>query len=124
MKFPDVEAMTVSELVAFAATHNAEVSGKWPNPLPTRHVRAWRTGGVADNRVLDRPIITVTAKAESTVAAAELLGDCRHHVLNNFGLLPLVRRVEEVTGPYYDPDPETRDDRYTFSFQLSVRAAR
>jgi hypothetical protein len=38
--------------------------------------------------------------------------------------MPLVRAVEEVTGPYFDPDPGTGVDRYSMSVQLSVRAKR
>ena len=122
MNFPDVEAICIAELSPVSSP--IDVSGKWPNPLPDRHVRVWRTGGSAVNRVLERPIITVTAKAESMGASFDILNACRQHVLNTFGSLTLVRGVEEVGGPYYDPDPETGDDRYTFSFQLTVRAAR
>lgn len=122
MRFPDVEAIAIAELQPVVAPIGA--SGKWPNPLPGSHVRAWRTGGSAVNRVLERALITVTAQAESAPAASALLGDCRHHIMNTFGSLPLVRSVEEITGPYYDPDPDTGADRYSATFQLMVRAAR
>ena len=36
--------------------------------------------------------------------------------------MPLVRGVDETSGPYFDPDPDTNIDRYSFTHQLSVRA--
>lgn len=122
MSFPDAEAMVRSFLAAKVAP--VRVQTKVPANRPATFVRVWRTGGAAVNRVLERPLITVQAWDTNSVAAIELAGKCRHSLLNHSAEIPLVRAVEEVTGPYYDPDPDTGIDRYSFTVQLSVRAKR
>ena len=121
MKFPDAEAMVIAFLGPRIAP--VKVHTKVPATRPASFVRAWRTGGPAVNRVLDQPLITVQAWAPDTETASELARVCREALLNESTAMPLVRGVEEVTGPYYDPDT-TGADRYTFTVQMSVRAAR
>lgn len=121
MTFPDVEAMVIDFLNTRIVP---PVSGKVPTPRPVKFVRAWRTGGAAVNRILERPTITIQGWAEDDAEAAALTRECREFLLNQYTLMPLVRGVEEVTGPYFDPDPDTGIDRYSCSIQLSVRAAR
>lgn len=122
---PDVEEMVVAFL---AGKLQPDVATRVPDPLPSRFVRVWRTGGVAVNRVLERATITVSAWAgedgetAGTVAAAELAGQARDALLNDYLAMPLVRGVSEMTAPYYDPDPGTGCARYTFTHQLLVRA--
>lgn len=122
LSFPDVEAMVRQFLEMKVAP--VKVHTKVPSTRSATFVRAWRTGGAATNRVLDQPLVTVQAWAPDSVAASKLAGDCREAILNEYTQMPLVRRVEEVTGPYFDPDPSTGIDRYSLTFQLSVRAAR
>lgn len=119
--FPDVEAMVGAFLRARVVP---PVSTKVPNPRPKRYVRAWRTGGAAVNRILDAPIVTVSCTAATSVAASDDARAARRALLNEYTAMPLVRSVEEVTGLYYDPDPDTNEDRYTFSIRLRVRGAR
>ncbi len=121
MKFPDSEA-TVGTFLR--ARVSVPVVSKVPATRPTKFVRVWRTGGAALNRVLDRPIITVQAWAPDDGQASELANACRQLLFNDYTVMPLVRGVEEVTGLYFDPDPATGVDRYTFSVQLQARAAR
>jgi hypothetical protein len=122
MTFLDIEAMVRTFLVPVAAPRR--VVTKVPAARPEEFVRAWRTGGAAANRILDRPIVTVQGWAGDSITALQLTSSCRDAFLNDARLMPLVRRVEEVTGLYYDPDPESGVDRYSFSVQLSVRAPR
>ena len=119
MRFPDAETLAV-QLVR-AAVHPVRVVTRVPASRPAEFVRVWRTGGAAANRVLDQPLITAQAWGAN---ADELARACREAFLHNYTLLPLVRGVEEVTGPYQDPDPATNTDRVTFTVQLQVRAAR
>jgi hypothetical protein len=120
MRFADVEAMVLPFIEAHVG--DAKVGTKVPNPRPARFVRAWVTGGSAENRVLERVQVTVDVWATSTVAASDLLADIRHGFLNSYTLMPLVRGVEEVTRPYYVPDGDL--DRYRMTVALMVRAAR
>lgn len=121
MTFVDVEALVIAFLNARVTP---PVSGKVPNPRPATFVRAWRTGGAAVNRVLERPTFTVQGWAGDDAVAAALTRECREYLLTEYTAMPLVRGVEEITGPYFDPDPDTGIDRYSCSIQLSVRAAR
>lgn len=119
MRFPDSEVLAVGLLKATVAP--VRVLTKVPATRPAEFVRVWRTGGAAANRVLDQPMITVQAWGPNADALAR---KCREAFLSNSSLMPLVRGVEEVTGPYQDPDPATNSDRVTFTVQLQVRAAR
>lgn len=122
VSFADAEGMCV----AFAKTKTtAAVATKVQATRPALYARVYRTGGAAVSRVLDRPQITVTvgAKAGSVQALTEAQ-KLRHAFLNDYTEMPLVRGVDEVTGLYYDPDPDTREDRYTFTVQLGVRGKR
>lgn len=117
----DADAMVVAFL---RERLGVQVGTKIPNPRPARFVRAWRSGGAARNRALDRPHITVTAWGRTEVDAADLAAAARHHLMNNHVGMPLVRGVEEAGGLYYDPDPVSGVDRYTFTVALAVRARR
>ena len=117
--FADVETIVRDFLDSLV---DVPVKTRVPASRPTEFVRAWRTGGAAVNRIIDRPIITVQAWAASDPRAAELAGQCRDIVYNASSQMLLVRGIEEVSGLYYDPDPDTNNPRYTFTFQATVRA--
>lgn len=120
MSFVDAETM-VREFLS--ARIEASISTKIPNPRPPQFVRAWRTGGAAMNRVLERAQITIQAWDDSDdVAASDLIAECRTHILNGYTGMPLVRGVEEISGPYWDPDPTSGVPRYSFTVSLMVRA--
>lgn len=116
--FPDVEAMVGSFL---RARLTVPVSTKVPNPRPARFVRAWRTGGTALNRVVELAQVTITCAAANSVQASDDARAARFALQNEYTAMPLVRGVEEVSGPYYDPDPDTAGDRYSMTFRLTVR---
>lgn len=122
---PDAEALVVAFLKARTAVPVAtRVPAKNRPPV---FIRAWRTGGAATNRIIDRPQITVQAwgpTANATDVASELGQKCRRLLFNEYTGMRLVRRVEEVSGLYYDPDPDTGHARYTFTVALTVRAGR
>lgn len=122
MTFVDAEALAVSFLKPVAAPEH--VGTKVPNPRPKRLVRAYRSGGSAISRVLERAQITVEAEAETSTKAFELASDCRDAFLHDYTRMPLVRGVEETGGLYYAPDPATNVDRYRFTVALTIRAAR
>lgn len=119
MRFPDSEKLVVRFLAM--KLHPLHVGTKVPRTRPAEFVRVWRTGGASANRVLDQPILTVQAWGSNS---HELIRQCREALMNEYTLLPLVRGVSEVTGPYYDPDPGSNEDRYSCSLQFQVRAQR
>jgi hypothetical protein len=69
--FPDAEAAIIphlrDQLVALGMP--VPVSGKVPNPVPARHVRVVRTGGLRSNLVMDRARLTFECRDSSIWAA-------------------------------------------------------
>lgn len=121
VEFQDVESM----LIPFLNTHtNVKAHTRVPKDRPDEFIRVWRTGGTAVNQALERAQVTVECWGLTTIRAAEIAQRARSALLNDLGELPLVRGGEELTGPHYDPDPDTGTARYSFTTQLSVRAKR
>lgn len=120
MRFVDVEAMGRTFLLA--TTSAPKVVTKVPANRPAKFVRLFRTGGAADNRVLERAQLTVQGWATTTGDAFDLTSECREAFLHQYTLMPLVRGVEETGGLHVDPDTGT--PRYTFTIALLVRSGR
>jgi len=121
VEFVDAEGMVIAFLNARTESHAAT---KVPNPRPARYTRAWRTGGYTVNRVLEVVQITVSCTAGDSVTAESDARVARSAFLNDLTAMPLVRGSEGLTGPYFDPDPDTNEDRYSFTVMLRIRAAR
>ena len=121
MSFPDVEQM-LRGFLADETTHTVVI--EIPGSRPAVFIRVWRSGGAAVNRVLERPVITVESWAGDFTTAHDNLQECRDLLLNSGDRLPLVRRMEEISGPYRDPDPDSNTPRYSMTVRPSVRAAR
>lgn len=118
----DVETMTVAFLRP--VVDPVRVATAVPATRPAELVRVFRTGGAAENRVLELAQVTVQCWAANSVRASQIAQMCRHAFLNDYTRMPLVRGVLETGGLYFDPDPATGIPRYTFTMQLSVRAKR
>lgn len=112
--FPNIEAEAIALLEVAAG--GALVATQVPTDRPATFVRVWVTGGAADQRVLDRPTVTVQAWASDSVAASALASSCRDVFLARYGA------PAEMTRPYFDPDPDTKIPRYTFTFRVRNRA--
>jgi hypothetical protein len=82
-------------------------------------------GGAAVSRVLDAPIIQTQVwgtDAADEDDAHDLANRLRDFLYGANGTMKPVRRVEEVAGVYWDPDPETGAPRFTFTSRLYIRA--
>ena len=119
MRFEDVEAFVIPFVKSKVGS--VTVASKVPNPRPGTFVRAWVNGGAAINPVLERVVITVDCWAPSIVQASQLASAVREGFFRST-VHPLVRRVEEITRPYSQPDETS--DRYRFSVALTIRATR
>lgn len=119
------EVVLVAYLRA-ALADTTRVAQKVPTTRPQRLVQVVRTGGAPLHRVVDRAQLTVTAWAESEVEAEKLASRCRDAVLaaTRAGAAQVFMPRSEVLGYYYDPDPESGADRYTFTAIVSMRAPR
>lgn len=106
-----------------AALPGIRVATKVPATLPAEFVWVRRTGGPSMGRVVDMPQMAVTAWAADSVRAERLADLARQAFLD----APLgsngVHSVD-ISSFYYDPDPDSRKDRYTFNAFTNVRAAR
>lgn len=119
--FVDAASLAIAYLSPLL-TPGLDAHGSVPNERPARFVRVWRTGGAAVNRVLDSPILTFQAWGIDEPDAWEIANRARDYMFAGYTAMPLVRGVEEVSGPYYDPDPDSDSERVTFSHRLRVRA--
>ena len=118
MRFEDAELL----LIEFLRSHTSlRVVSLVPGERPESFVRVWRTGGSAVNRVLDNPTLTVQVWGPDCWDVAGQLRDAIHH---NGSQIRLLRGVEEVSGPYEDPDPATGESRVSFTIQALIRATR
>lgn len=94
-----------------------------PSTRPLKFVRVWRTGGVPQSRVLDYAQMTVECWGGTQKEAADL-GRLAHEKAMNAASsegIALCRRVESG-ALYYDPDPSTKHERYTFTAFFRLRA--
>jgi hypothetical protein len=130
---PDVEAAVQSFLRASLTARgwvNFKVASSVPATRPQYMVKVTLTGGSTRGQVSHDAQVTVecwAAKADGTgdsVKASELARLC--HGLT--GSLPgafvgpvWFRRVQQVSGPVFFPDPDTSLPRYQFTSRLDVR---
>lgn len=122
MRLPDVEALVIAFLKPIVAP--VKVATKVPATRPALFVRVYRTGGAAQNRILEEAQITVDAWAATEVDAFNLAAGCREALLNDASQIPLVRGATETGGLHLTPDPDTNTPRYRFTVGLTVRAGR
>lgn len=131
MVFRDAEALVVefydgliSERVGTRVPKNLTT---WPiTGRPKLFVQVRRLGGAASSRVLDVPNIGTTVwgtEDEDADDCSDLANRLRDFMYGANGGSPPVRRVEEVTGLYWDPDPISGAPRYSFATRLYIRAA-
>ena len=103
---------------------SASVATKVPTTMPDSMVRVSLTGGTRENIVTDRPQLTVECWAGSTVTASSLARSC-HGLMHSAAGFTVgdvwVRRVEDVGGVQFFPDPDTAKPRYQFTVRWHVR---
>lgn len=117
----DAEALFRS--IIAATMPGIRVATKVPATVPAEFVWVRRTGGPTMGRVVDRPQMAVTAWAADSVRAERLADQARQALLDSPRGSNGVHSVE-ILSFYYDPDPDSRKDRYTVNAITNVRAAR
>lgn len=122
----DVEGAAITYLTAGLTAQGitADVSVQVPDVMPAKMVRVSLTGGSRANMVTDRPQLTVECWAGSTVDASELARVCQGlmHAAGGTSVGDIwVRKVEEVGGVQFLPDPDTNSPRYLFTVRWHVR---
>lgn len=123
VQHPDTVTSVIAYLTPLAAP--APVVSKVPNPRPGEFVLVRRTGGPEATRVTDLPQITIETWSTSDVLADLLAQRCRRWLremadgTDRGGVI--VYRYQEFAGPGYLPDPDSEQDRYTFTVSLHTR---
>ncbi|UOQ56075.1 hypothetical protein MUN78_10200 [Leucobacter allii] len=92
-----------------------------PAVLPEFFVQLTRVGGV-DELVTDKPMVTFYCWGPSRAQAARFAETIRAHLrgCRRLGGRP-VYRIRTVGGPTFQPDSETKRDRYQFTLEFKVR---
>lgn len=127
--FPDMEAVMVAHLTArlVARGDTVLVATNVPSVRPDRLVKVSRTGGVQRWLVRDAAQMTfecwdvndVAASSLCRIVRAEVSAMAREDTVQGV----IVYSYEELSGPTFFPDPDTRLPRYQFSAALDVRGA-
>lgn len=124
----DVEGAAVGFLRAGLAARGktATVATKVPATMPATMVRVSLTGGTRQNMVTDRPQLSVEVWAATSVTASDVARTA-HGLMHSAAASVVggvwVRRVEEVGGVQFFPDPDTAAPRYQFTVRWHVRPA-
>lgn len=126
--FPDAEAAVIAHVRDQLAVLGAlvPVSGKVPNPVPTRHVRVVRTGGLRRDLATDRARLTFECRdSAGEPGAVELARLVRAIVTQAPGYMGgvWVDFAAEVGGPASSPDPDTGTPRYLLTVELHIRGS-
>ncbi|RLP74352.1 hypothetical protein D9V32_13470 [Mycetocola tolaasinivorans] len=121
VEFPDSEVMVTDFLKTRV---EGDAAAFVPKVIPPRFIQIMRVGGAADNRAVETVSISWTAWGKSKADASAAAQKLRSVFLNDYSAMPLVRGLTEVTGPYFDPDPDTGRARYSGQVSLRVRGKR
>lgn len=109
------------------------VSSKVPNPRPAEFVTVQRKGGGPMTAVSDGPHLTVECWAGTDIAAfalaaqvrivlQQLADGTRRTVTTTPAAGLVIYQYEEFSGPAYLPDPDSTQDRVTWTCRLHVRS--
>lgn len=118
--FPDAVEMVIDYL---SDALDVPVVHQVPKPRPAEFVTVKRTGGVSSG-VVDAAQLTFECWANSSADAGELAAEVRALVSAMAGTTvngTPVYRVEEFSGPQDFPDPESTQQRWTFTAAVHVR---
>ena len=119
--FPDAESLVIDHL---NDNMTEPVHGTVPNPRPDTFVTVTRTGGPKRNIVTDEPTLTVDSWAQTKATAHDLAQEARGLINSLLGQslngVP-VKRVDELAGPAWFPDPLSDQPRYRQSFSIALR---
>ena len=128
MAKPTVEAPDIlATVISYLNTNlTPPVASKVPNPRPATFVTVRRTGGPRATRVSDLPQLTVECWAANDIAAYDLANEVRALLEamadgTKRATNTVVYRYDEFSGPAFLPDPDSEQDRVTWTCSLHAR---
>lgn len=121
---PDVEAAVVSYLTNGLGVLASKVSTKVPATMPPTMVRISLTGGSRRDVATDMAQITVECWAPDGPTASHVARKAQGLMFaaattESGGIF--VRKVDDVGGVQFFPDPDTAKPRYQFTVRWHVR---
>lgn len=128
--FPDAESLLTSYLRTNLANPNLlnesiSVTTDVPNnPRPEEFIQIIRTGGPRMNIVADNPQITIDCWALNEERAYEIASYARALIeaLEGSSYQNVAfYRMNEFSGPFSNPDPDSNIPRYTWTFTIGMR---
>lgn len=125
--FPDAATITIDHLVEvlpFDGYTDATVHGEIPNPRPDEFIVVERIGGPRQTLVSDAAHLAVDCWSTDDVAAHDIAQIVRARILSMRGEVIggyAVGRIDEMSGPYRNPDPDSAQPRYSFQVTVPVR---
>ena len=123
---PDVELAAVTYLRSKLGTLTDKVATRVPTTMPARMVRVSLTGGAREDVASEQVQLTVECWAGTDVEASNLARTALAHMFAANGTTAggvWVRRVANVGGVQFFPDPDTAKPRYQFTVRWHVRPA-
>jgi hypothetical protein len=126
--FPDAEETFRAHLEATLPLFGKDipVSCTVPNPRPAEFVRIYRVGGPKRDLVTDNASLAFEYWAQLGSTASAGINLVRGIVAATVGQViggVTVYSVSEFAGPVLLPDPDTAQQRYTFTASTAVRGS-
>jgi hypothetical protein len=124
--FPDTVTIVIDRLLNTLPDEGFDVGvySSVPNPRPASFVVVERLGGPRQNIVADNAHLAVDCWNSNDRDAHDLAQMCRAliHAMQGVSFEGGdVGRIDELSGPYRNPDPDSAQDRYSFQVTVAVR---
>jgi hypothetical protein len=124
--FPDAASVVIDALldVLPGDGYDAGVYGEIPNPRPSEFVVVERLGGPRAHFVQDQAQLAVDCWSTDDQAAHDFAQVVRariHEMQGRDYNGGAVGRIDELSGPFRNPDPDSAQDRYSFQLYVPVR---
>jgi len=119
IQFPDIEAV----LIRFLKSEGVAASSKYPDTETAQFATLFRSGGTRFNPVTENALVNFEVWGSDKGNARALAERVRGLVGTRVGIEANVKRVGEVGGLGWLPDPDTKKSRYVFTAEFRVRGA-
>jgi hypothetical protein len=117
IQFPDIEAA----LVRFLKAEGVTASTNYPKVESAEFATLFRSGGARSNPVTENALVVFEAWGSDKGKARALGERLRGLVGERVGIEANVKRVGEVGGLAWLPDPDNSKPRYTFTAEFRVK---
>ena len=126
IEFPDITTLVINHLLDTLPGDGWDVPvySEEPNPRPEQFVLVQRIGGARRTIVSDEARIVTDGWAGTDVDAHDLTAAARTRILSMRGEQVdgvQIYRVEDLSGPARNPDPDSGNPRYSTTQSVAAR---